>query len=654
MTTSRLLTLSALGALAASCIPAAAYEVVLLRPNAYLAENPERIGDASKFLGRARALLGEVGLRHHTINEDAALEDGFPEGEFLLCAYNPNMPRDVADAVADFLDDGGHALFCFYLTEALCEKLGLAPLEYTPAGDDELMEYVATGAEGKKLPGQPTRVLQSSWNAHLTEGLREDVRVAGRWLAADRKTSPGGALFVGPEAAFLGHVFTEGDTARKAALLTSVVSHYQPGTWDLVAERALQGVFDFRHAPGLEGMRELCDRRYDRKRLGEIDVKLNRIAMLRAAGRSRKAFQRAQALRAEAERLYISALPTRKRELRGAWVVMPGGVGDWGWEKTARVAKRNGLTDLFVRVEWRGIAHYKSKVLRQDEDVEAGADPLAECLEACHKHGLKVHAWFINHNWRTPPEDLIKEFSEAGRWQFGPDGQDRVLEGGQRVYWVNPSDPRNVKLQADMMSEVAREYRVDGVHFDYIRYENYSGSYGKADRARFEADTGLEVREWPGDVLRSPRGRLNGEFLEWRVQQVSSVVEACSEAVREANPECKLSAAVYPAWPNHRLIVGQDWPEWLEEGWIDFVCPMNYDAPSYYSRHEGRVLAQREAAGGYPLYSGIGAWLQPSAIDVADQVVTDRNNGADGILFFSLTEQFATEVLPKLRRGPLK
>ena len=377
-----------------------------------------------------------------------------------------------------------------------------------------------------------------------------------------------------------------------------------------------------------------------------------------AEGRADKAFGESLSLRQDAEKLYVSCLPSKKHELRGAWVVMPGGVGDWGWGKTARVARRNGLSALFVRVEWRGQAHYKSRVLRMADEVKEGRDPLAEAVAACRKYGLEIHAWFINHNWRTPPEELIEEFSAQGRWQVAPDGEDRVWEGGDRVYWVNPSDPRNVKLQADMMAEVAREYDVDGVHFDYIRYENYSGSYGDADRERFERDTGLKADKWPEDVLRGqgsrPAGKLHQPFLEWRVTQVSNVVRACSEAVRAAKPECKLSAAVYPAWPAHRLIVGQDWPRWLKEGWIDFVCPMNYDSPSYYARHERRVIAQREAAGGYPLYSGIGSWLQPDATAVADQIITDRANGTDGFLLFSYTAELGTTILPKLRRGPLR
>jgi uncharacterized lipoprotein YddW (UPF0748 family) len=199
---------------------------------------------------------------------------------------------------------------------------------------------------------------------------------------------------------------------------------------------------------------------------------------------------------------------------------------------------------------------------------------------------------------------------------------------------------------------------VDGVHFDYIRYENYAGSYGAADRERFERDTQSKVDKWPEGVLPKsgdrPEGVRHGAFLEWRVQQVSNVVEACAKAVRAARPDCKLSAAVYPAWPSHRLLVGQDWPRWLKEGWIDFACPMSYDAPAYYDRHEQRVIAQREAAGPFPLYSGIGAWLQPDAVAVADQIATDRAHGVDGFVLFSYTPELGEDVLPRLHEGLLR
>jgi len=351
--------------------------------------------------------------------------------------------------------------------------------------------------------------------------------------------------------------------------------------------------------------------------------------------------------------VYMQSLPRRPDVMRGAWVVSPRGVGNWGWDKTARVAAENGLTDLVVRIEWGGRANYKSKVLRSR--VEDGDDPLAEGIAACHKHGLKYHAWFINLNWRTPVQEIIDEMLAKGLWQVAPDGDARIQEGRDRIYWLNPSEPGVVRLQADMMAEVAANYDVDGVHFDYIRYENYSGSYGPRDRERFEQWAKVKAAKWPEDVLPArgdvEAGPLHERFCDWRVEQISNVVEACSKAVRAAGPSCRISAAVYPSWPYHRKTVGQDWPRWLQEGWIDFICPMTYDTPGRFDRHTDRVRRQREAAADKPLIVGLGSWLHPTALTVAESIVADRDLGADGFLLFSYTPQLGDEMLPALRSG---
>ena len=221
------------------------------------------------------------------------------------------------------------------------------------------------------------------------------------------------------------------------------------------------------------------------------------------------------------------------------------------------------------------------------------------------------------------------------------------MEGGDRVYWVNPSDPRNVTQQAEMMAEVAANYAVDGVHFDYIRYENYNGSYGEADRQRFEEWRREPVANWPDDVLIGtrdrPAGPLHGFFCRWRTDQVSEVVRACAEAVRKASTDCKLSAAVYPSFPYHRKSVAQDWARWLRNGWLDFVCPMTYDSPGYYDRHLDRVGRQRPAAEGQ-LMVGIGAWLHGDAITIADQYYESALKDVDFIKKFIFPGGFLPSV----------
>ncbi len=628
--------------------------MVLLRPTRYLAEKPGMASEVHRYLQNARDILETAGLRHHTIDEETVLDAGFPEGEFLMCPYNPYMQADIAGAIGAFLDKGGHALLCYFCEESLRPRLGIGDLLYTSGGDGDLFQNLQP--TGYAPPGMPARVKQSSWNAYLLASIDETVgQPVMEWIAADGYTNYGPALVMSEEAAWFGHVMTRGDFGNKAAMLLSVIGRRHPEVWDRAAKWAARTDLGFRYAKDVAGLVKLAAGTPAEDRARTLARDLGSLRDQATGGAPWEAFREAADVRARAESVYLASLPSRPDKMRGVWVVSVEGVGNWGWDKTARIAKENGLTDLFVRVEWGGRANYRSKVLR--ERIGPDEDPVADGIAACHKYGLKYHAWFINLNWRKPPQEIIDEYAAKGFWQISPEGENRVSEGRDKVYWLNPSEPGVVKLQADMMSEVAANYAVDGVHFDYIRYENYSGSYGERDRQRFEKWARIKAENWPADVLRGPGdepdGKLHERFCEWRWEQVSTVVRAVSEAVRRANPTCKLSAAVYPSWPYHRKSVGQDWALWLHEGWIDFICPMAYDTPGNFERHTDRVRRQREAAEDKPLMVGLGSWLHPGPVSVAEAIVADRELGADGFLFFSYTPQLGQTILPALRQSVL-
>ncbi len=631
---------------------ARAHDVALLRPTQYLLDHPTAAGEVHEYLQTARDLLATVGVRHHTVEESALVTGSVPPREFLICAYNPDMPREVGRALEAFLGRGGSALLCYFCPEPFRQRLGLGELVYTPAGEQGRFRYLS--ARPSAVPGMPELVRQDSWNAYVPATLDPSRAVVLMdWVPRDGAPPTGPALVADDRVAWLGHVLTPADATSKACLLLSLAARQRPHLWDRASDFLLRPECDFRYARDMGDLQRLSQGRPSERSVRQTVAALN---ALRTRRRDRPPWSicwRALQLRERLADLYVASLPARRDSRRGAWVVMPEGVGDWGWDKTARVARENGLTDLFVRVEWGGRASYPSQVLRSR--IEPGEDPVAEGLAACHRYGLRYHAWFINLNWRTPPAEIVAEMSARGLWQISPEGEERINEGGERVYWLNPAEPGVVALQRDMMAEVAREYAVDGVHFDYIRYENYSGSYGARDRASFERWAGTQVAQWPADVLPAQgeraAGTLHERFCEWRWEQVSRVVEAAAEGVRAVNPRCELSAAVYPSWPYHRKMVGQDWPRWLDEGWLDFVCPMVYDAPAYSDRHQDRVARLREAAGAHELVVGLGAWLHPTPVTVAESVVSDRELGADGFVLFSYTADLGDHVLPALRRG---
>ncbi len=152
------------------------------------------------------------------------------------------------------------------------------------------------------------------------------------------------------------------------------------------------------------------------------------------------------------------------------------------------------------------------------------------------------------------------------------------------------------------------------------------------------------MENWPQD-LRTPE--LRPLWTQFRCDNISALVEATAREVRAIKPHCKISAAVFGAYPASREGVGQDWVYWIEQGWLDFVCPMNYITSD--ETFAVTVARQMEQVGGrVPLYSGVGAWRLGSADRVAGQVQIARNLGADGFILFDYTAASAAEIAPGL------
>lgn len=71
---------------------------------------------------------------------------------------------------------------------------------------------------------------------------------------------------------------------------------------------------------------------------------------------------------------------------------------------------------------------------------------------------------------------------------------------------------------------------------------------------------------------------------------------------------------------------------WVENRWLDVVCPMVYtpDARTFATQ----VALVRQVAGTHPMWAGIGAY-RLSAAQTVDNIVTARKLGANGIVLFS-------------------
>ena len=315
-----------------------------------------------------------------------------------------------------------------------------------------------------------------------------------------------------------------------------------------------------------------------------------------------------------------------EQEVRGVWLhVRP----DRHPKTVMPELKQLGINMTVLRIAGGTAAFYASKVQPDVQDPLApDGDWLAEAVRHAHANGIEIHPYVNNCvvEGRTSRESLTR-LRAAGRLQVGPDGKP--------IDWFCPSQEVNFEAMERPMVEIVSNYDIDGIQYDFIRYPNASGCFCEKCRQGFERETGKRVAHWPDDCVDGPR---HAEWVEYRCGRISSLVERISTRIRKVNPKVKISAAVFRDWPDCRENNGQDWVRWCQEGWLDFVCPMNYTLdPELFAK---RAAIHREAVPrGFPIVQGIGiasgAGKMNSAEELAVQIMLARQAGAVGFVGFA-------------------
>lgn len=221
-------------------------------------------------------------------------------------------------------------------------------------------------------------------------------------------------------------------------------------------------------------------------------------------------------------------------------------------------------------------------------------DPLDTIIDKAHEAGLQVHAWVnVAPMWHlaTAPPQADHVFNTHGPNATGPDRWLNKRYDGAEVQdngtftFMDPGNPAAAEYMVKGVTSIAKNYDVDGMNLDFIRYPDYSlssaaGEWGYSDTAlaRFRALTGRTDTPVPSDP----------QWSQWRRDQVSNIVRRIYLGMAEAKPKARLSidgivyehgpSATPGGWEGTRTYkeVMQDWRSWLDEGILDTVVAMNY------------------------------------------------------------------------------
>ncbi len=160
-------------------------------------------------------------------------------------------------------------------------------------------------------------------------------------------------------------------------------------------------------------------------------------------------------------------------------------------DRCVELIDRAHLNAVYLLVwYWGGQAAFQSRFCPMLDGVEAGYDPMGYMIRQCHQRGIEVHAWFVNGSYGNPtplhvldqhPDWLVENGDAAGR------------------LWYDFGKPEVRKFQSDLMIEALTRYDLDGIHFDYIRYDGSAICYCKHCQTEFASRYGC------GTIAKSTR-----------------------------------------------------------------------------------------------------------------------------------------------------
>lgn len=625
-------------------------EIILVYNNNISKSHPEEEKPIKRAVENISSWLKSSGISagHFNYKDLAA---GVPAGcKLVILPYNPYPEKAAITALKDFASRGGRLIVCYSLSPEIAPLLGLSGKEWEKTGPDQLFSAIAF--KSTATTGLPHLMRQNSWNANIPK--ISNAKVLGCWQNGSGKNTNIPAVTINKNGVFIGHTLTRFDNENKVQFLLAIASMLRPDMKEQFmtamlnrSERLLTNM-DWKSTRAFiiqtskEHRQSKARQKLTAQKLKYIDHYRKVTASLMKTASPGELITRAVIIRQLIQKCYYSAVGENARpEFRGIWCHDAQGIAGMKWSDITKAMKDNGFNALFPNMLWPGCAYYPSSIVPPPPPGNPRqGDMLAECLKACKKNGIELHLWKVCWNLSQATPQFIEQMRKEGRLQKKADGSTKL--------WLCPTDPRNRDMELSAAVEVARKYKIDGIHYDYIRYPDSECCYCDGCRKRFAKATASDTSNWPACVI---TGNLKSKFKKWRCDQITSFVAQSSKAIKSARPGIKFSVAVFGSWPSCRDSVGQDWVTWCKRGYVDFACPMNYVTDDDEAKK--LITKQLFAAGTRtPIYPGLGPStknLPPE--QVIHQIDIIRKAGAKGFLLFEMDKDLLDIHLPALRKG---
>lgn len=286
------------------------------------------------------------------------------------------------------------------------------------------------------------------------------------------------------------------------------------------------------------------------------------------------------------------------RDFRGVWVATVGNM-DFPRSASAQVFKKNfstiarglsrrGCNAMIFQVRANCDAFYPSAFApssRWMSGVEGRGygsfDPMRYMITEARRNGMEFHAWF--NPYRVVRATKLSKSAYLSRLapnNFARKHPEYVLAiplGKEGIsLMLDPGEPAVIEHVVQVVSEAARRYRPDAIHFDDYFYP-YDGDSVPDDRTFYKYNPRKYSRE------------------DWRRNNVNQMVLLVKRAIDKINygqkKPVRFGISPFGIWGNYspRCPAGSrtkgkesyfvqyaDTRLWIKNGWVDYIVPQIY------------------------------------------------------------------------------
>ena len=233
---------------------------------------------------------------------------------------------------------------------------------------------------------------------------------------------------------------------------------------------------------------------------------------------------------------------------------------------------KHDINQLLVQVRYRGDAaytpnkisnFYKNNEKQYHAVKDSLFDPLDYLLAIRTNTNLEIHAWvttfvITGHNLeKLHPEHIYFTNLELVTSNFS---QEKMNYESYMGAYLDPGIPQVQKYTKNVILDLVSNYKIDGIHLDYIRYPD--SHFGFAE---------LALEAYKKDV----KFQDAGAWKQWKEDQITNFVKDIYANIKKISPNIELTAAVISNLDEAERF-SQNWVKWLQEGYLDRAYLMEY------------------------------------------------------------------------------